>query len=99
MSSNKPLLAITQGDPAGVGPEAIVGAWRGPAMHEHCHAVVVGHPKIFERAVELLKTGAKVVPVTSPDQLASSPEVIPCLRCGSDDAADVPAATVDPRGG
>ena len=25
--SNRPLLAITMGDPAGVGPEVIVGAW------------------------------------------------------------------------
>jgi 4-phospho-D-threonate 3-dehydrogenase / 4-phospho-D-erythronate 3-dehydrogenase len=95
----KPLLAITQGDPAGVGPETIVGAWRQPAMHELCRAVVVGHPKIFERAAELLGIGAKVVSVTSLDQVASSPEIIPCLRCGSDDAADVPPAAIDPRGG
>ncbi len=99
MTHTKPLLAITQGDPAGVGPETIVGVWRQPAMHELCRAVVVGHPKIFERAVHLLQTGAKVVPVDSPDQISSTADVIPCLPCGSDDAAETPPATIDPRGG
>ena len=60
---SKPLLAITQGDPTGIGPETIVGAWARPEMHEMCRAVVVGHPVIFERAVELLGTRAKVVRV------------------------------------
>src|SRR5690349_13827539 len=97
--SGKPLLAMTQGDPAGVGPETIVGAWRQPAMHELCRAVAVGHPKIFERAVDLLKTGAKIVQVDAPDEVESSPNIIPCLRGGNEDAADVPPATIDPRGG
>lgn len=99
MHLSKPLLAITQGDPAGVGPETIVGAWRQPAMHEFCRAVAIGSPEVFKRAVELLKTCAKVVPVDSLDDLESSPSIIPCLRCGSDDAAEVPPATIDPRGG
>jgi 4-hydroxythreonine-4-phosphate dehydrogenase len=99
MRSSKPLLAITQGDPAGVGPETIVGAWRQPAMHDFCRAVAIGHPKVFQRAADLLKTGVKVVPVESLDEVESSPNTIPCLRCGNDDAADVPPATIDPRGG
>lgn len=96
---SKPLLAITQGDPAGIGPETIVGAWAQPAMHEHCRAVAVGHPKILQRAVDLLKTGARVFCVDSPDQKNSAPDVIPCLPCGSDAALEVEAAKIDPRGG
>src|SRR5262245_13276950 len=99
MSRTKPLLAITQGDPAGVGPETIVGAWRQPAMHELCRAVVIGHPEVFERAAGLLTTGIKIVPVASLDEVESSPSIIPCLRSGNNDAADVPPATIDPRGG
>jgi 4-hydroxythreonine-4-phosphate dehydrogenase len=99
---SKPLLAITQGDPTGVGPETIVGAWAQPAMHEVCRAVVVGHPVILQRAINLLGTGAKVVsgqwPVIS-DQIESSPHVIPCLPCGTDEALAAQPATIDPRGG
>jgi 4-hydroxythreonine-4-phosphate dehydrogenase len=104
----KPLLAITQGDPTGIGPETIVGAWANPALHTACRAVVVGHPKIFERAVSLLKTNAQVIPVSGASasdiraaltKVESSSNVIPCIPCGSDDALSAPAATIDARGG
>jgi 4-hydroxythreonine-4-phosphate dehydrogenase len=109
----KPLLAITQGDVTGVGPETIVGAWVRPEMHEHCRAVAVGHPAIFQRAVDLLGTGARVVSgrwsvlsgqkidIRGPngEEITSSPEVIPCLPCGSGDALAAQPATIDARGG
>ncbi|HEY2760732.1 MAG TPA: 4-hydroxythreonine-4-phosphate dehydrogenase PdxA [Pirellulales bacterium] len=102
LNSSKPLLALTQGDPTGVGPETIVGAWSQPAMHEICRAIVVGHPTIFQRAADLLKTGAKVVSVPTPlvaDQVESSPDLIPCLSCGTDDALAAKPGAIDPRGG
>ena len=106
----KPLLAITQGDVTGVGPETIVGAWARPEMHELCRAVAVGHPAILQRAVDLLGTGAKVVSVQGStegsgfrvqdlESCTSSPEVIPCLSCGTDDALAAQLATIDARGG
>lgn len=99
MHREKPLLAITQGDPAGVGPETIVGAWRQPAMHELCRALVVGQPKIFERAAALMNTGAKIVTVETAEQAKSTTDIIPCLRCGNEAAVDTPPATIDARGG
>jgi 4-hydroxythreonine-4-phosphate dehydrogenase len=96
-----PLLAITQGDPTGIGPETVVGAWAQPAMHEMCRAVVVGHPAIIRRAVDLLRTGAKVVNVdaTAVNTITSSPEIIPCISCCNDDVLNSPPANIDPRGG
>jgi 4-phospho-D-threonate 3-dehydrogenase / 4-phospho-D-erythronate 3-dehydrogenase len=102
---SKPLLAITQGDPTGVGPETIVGAWAQPAMHEVCRAVVVGHLGILQRAADLLGTGAEVVICSAKDistvgkLTKSSPRLIPCLPCGADEALQAKAATIDPRGG
>src|SRR5262245_54707503 len=98
----KPLLAITQGDPTGVGPETIVGAWAQPAMHELCRAVVIGHPGVLQRAIDLLRSQAKIKTVTAADlgtSISSSPSVIPCLTCGSDEALAAKPAAVDPRGG
>ena len=96
---NRPLLAITLGDPAGIGPETIVGAWREPRFHEYCRAVTIGHPEILRRAIALLGSAARIVEVTEPAAVESSAEIIPCLRCGSDDAASVTPARIDPRGG
>ena len=97
----KPLLAITQGDPTGVGPETIVGAWMRPAMHELCRAVVVGNPTIVRRAAHLLQCKADVVEISSNDlpSVQSSPQFIACLPAGSDDILQAPPAKIDARGG
>lgn len=95
----KPLLAITMGDPAGVGPETIVGAWRNAALHDSCNAVVVGHPVVIRRAASLWDSSADVVEVGSPDEVLSDVTTIPCLPCGSAVATEVEPAIVDPRGG
>jgi len=95
----KPLLAITMGDPAGVGPETIVAAWSDPAVHRACRAVVLGHPQILRRAVELLNVPVEVIGVESPEEAASSATALPCLRCGPDDAVDVVPAVIDARAG
>lgn len=94
-----PLLAITMGDPAGIGPETIVGAWENPTLHEAARAVVVGHPEVLRRAVRLLESSLEVVEVSTPEEADNLPQTICCLPCGSDEAAQVKPATVDPRGG
>jgi 4-hydroxythreonine-4-phosphate dehydrogenase len=52
-SDDKPLIAITMGDPAGVGPEVIVKALAGPEIHELCRPLVLGDPAAMERAVSV----------------------------------------------
>jgi 4-phospho-D-threonate 3-dehydrogenase / 4-phospho-D-erythronate 3-dehydrogenase len=99
MPNVKPLIAITLGDPAGIGPEIIVGAWSETVVHEWCRPVVVGHPEILRRAVALWQTGLQVVEVDSPDQIEPSPDVIPCIACGSDDVLAVAPGTLDARAG
>ncbi|MGA2620333.1 MAG: 4-hydroxythreonine-4-phosphate dehydrogenase PdxA [Thermoguttaceae bacterium] len=96
---DRPLIAITQGDPAGVGPEIIVKAWARPEVHEWCRPVVVGHPEILRRAAALWQTGVTVVEIDSPEQAAPSATALPCIRCGTDDVLDVPPGTIDARSG
>ncbi len=96
---SKPLLAITMGDPAGVGPETIVGAWAGAGFHDECRAVVVGRPEILRRAARLLNADVEVLEVSAPEEVSSSPTALPCLVCGSADADDVRPAVIDARGG
>jgi 4-hydroxythreonine-4-phosphate dehydrogenase len=95
----KPLLAVTMGDPTGVGPETIVGAWANPALHDMCRMVVVGRPAVIRRAVALLNCAIDVTQVSSPEPACSTPTALPCLVCGSEDAESVTPATIDARGG
>jgi len=87
------------GDPGGIGPETIVGAWACAPVHECCRPVVIGHPEIIRRAVKLLGSPARVQEVASPDEAGASVDLIPCVPCGSDEALAAPLGAVDRRGG
>ena len=47
---DRPLLAITLGDPAGIGPEVIVKALNRPQIADRCRPLVVGDRRILARA-------------------------------------------------
>lgn len=94
-----PLVAITLGDPAGVGPEVVVRAWQSPAVHACCRPVIVGHPEVLRRAVERFAPGLTVVTVSTADEARPSSSRVPCLPAGSDEAALVQPGKVDPRAG
>ena len=97
--SKKPRIAITLGDPAGIGPETVVGAWVDPSVHQFCQPLVVGHPEIVRRAVQLLKLPLRVEEIDAPENAHSTPNCISCIRVGSDDVLALPPGTVDARGG
>ena len=96
---NKPLLAITMGDPAGIGPEVIAGAWTTAQLHRECRAVVVGRPEFMQRAVSLLGSDVEVAQVRCPADAQSSPARMPCIAVGSADAVVLTPCTIDARGG
>lgn len=99
MKDTRPLIALTMGDPAGVGPEIIAGAWAETVLHEWCRPIVVGHPEILRRAVALWQTGIPVKVIDSPDEAQPSPDVIPCLASGTDDVLMVEPGKIDARAG
>ena len=45
-----PLLAITLGDPAGIGPEIVLKALRSAEVYAICRPLVVGDRRMLERA-------------------------------------------------
>ena len=44
----KPVTAITMGDPAGIGPEIVVGTMLDKEIHECCKPFVIGSIAILE---------------------------------------------------
>ena len=47
---SKPVVAVTMGDPSGIGPEVVVKAARDAAVRRACHVLIVGDPWLLERA-------------------------------------------------
>ena len=97
--NSKPLIAVTLGDPAGIGPEIIVGAWTETVVHEWCRPLVIGHPGVLRRAVELWQTDLHVQEICSPEEADPSEGVIPCLACGGNEVLEIKPGTLDARAG
>ncbi len=60
-----PVVAITMGDPAGVGPEVAVKALRHDVVWEACRPLLVGDPAILEAAARICGSQCTVVPVAA----------------------------------
>jgi 4-phospho-D-threonate 3-dehydrogenase / 4-phospho-D-erythronate 3-dehydrogenase len=103
MTSTPPLpkLALTMGDVAGIGPEVIVRALSDLRCRQWCRPVVVGHPRILQRAVELVGVPLQVISVDGPAaaDAVTQPDTVACWNPGADAAADVPPGVLDPRSG
>ena len=78
MSSMKPLLGITMGDPAGIGPEVIVKALARPLVRRLCRPVVIGSPEVLAKVAGQLKARVKIRPATVLN-VATPPGVISVL--------------------
>ena len=49
MSESRPIIGITMGDPAGVGPEIIAKAFATGAVRQHCRPVVFGSAGVIDQ--------------------------------------------------
>ncbi|WP_321492424.1 4-hydroxythreonine-4-phosphate dehydrogenase PdxA [uncultured Desulfobacter sp.] len=59
--SDRPVLGITMGDPAGVGPEIIIKSLADPEIQNLCTPVILGDYEILKKAGLDLKTPNKLV--------------------------------------
>ena len=62
--NTRPIVAITMGDPCGVGPEIIVKAFDSPGFPGECVPLVIADSLPIERAIRLLGSSAVVRPMT-----------------------------------
>jgi len=61
-------LAITMGDPGGVGPEIIVRALNSSEVRNYCAPIVIGDASIIEEALNLLKLNLQLRLIKSPEE-------------------------------
>ena len=63
---NRPVIGISMGDPAGIGPEIIVKALNTPKIHAVCQPIVIGDTTILKRALKFLPVPLNIIPVDHP---------------------------------
>lgn len=61
MHTSKPLIAITMGDPCGIGPEIVVRALMNSEVNACCSPVVLGDRRALQRAIALLDADLELI--------------------------------------
>ncbi len=87
--TDRPRLALTSGDSAGVGPELVLRALHDPTLSELCQLVVYGSAKLLRRVAT-----ATGLPFEHGKGLAGSDGTI-AYPCGVHTLLDLPFAEVD----
>lgn len=65
MNTNLPVVGITMGDPASIGPEIAIKALLNEEIYAICNPLLVGDAGVFEHIIERLGLAASINPVTS----------------------------------
>ena len=87
MTSNLPLLALTLGDPSGIGPEVVVKALADAEVKGSARMFVVGTERAVRQALVETSIDLPVVRIDDVTQTSHDPNVISVLDVG--DYADV----------
>lgn len=95
-ADQRPLLAVTMGDPAGVGPEITAKALANPKIRAACRAIVVGDLPTMVRAANAVDVEVAAVDT---DALAQNSDEIHVYDPWGSDLSDVPLGQVDARAG
>jgi 4-hydroxythreonine-4-phosphate dehydrogenase len=75
-ANEKPAIAITMGDPCGIGPEVVVKALANPQVYASCRPVVVGNTFAMQQAVKLTGLALTINETDDPTTAGRLPGVV-----------------------
>ena len=93
-----PLVAVTMGDPAGIGPEIVAKTFADPDFHARNRALVVGDAGMLERAAALLELPLRVTVMAEPEDALFESGTADVVQVGNV-PADLPFGELDARAG
>lgn len=97
---NKPVIGITMGDPAGIGPEVVVKALSEKEIYDLCRPVVLGDAKVLSRALRFTNlTNLKIHAIGDLSECSFEFGVIDVLDFDNVDLNRVPIGKVSAEAG
>jgi 4-phospho-D-threonate 3-dehydrogenase / 4-phospho-D-erythronate 3-dehydrogenase len=93
-----PVIAITMGDPTGIGPEVIVKALAHQEVSQRCVPLVVGDVGRMKKATQITNTQFSIEPIRTPREGGIDPATIYCLGVTTL-PADLPFGRLSAQGG
>jgi 4-hydroxythreonine-4-phosphate dehydrogenase len=94
----QPLIAVTMGDPAGIGPEIIARAFDEEDFREENRAIVIGDAAILERAARLQDLALRANVVAEPEDARFEPGSVNVIS-ETELPGDLPFGELDARAG
>ncbi len=94
-----PILGVTMGDPAGVGPEIIARACAEPAVPRACRPVVIGAADVMRAAAGLIGSALGLHRVRAVSECRWADGTLECLDLANVDLATLPRAEVSAAAG
>lgn len=98
MTDDTPILAVTMGDPVGIGPEIVARTFATAAGDVPARGLVVGDPPVLRRAIEVCGLDLEVRPVKAVGDAVFEPGGVDVLDTGALDE-ELPWGVVDARAG
>jgi len=95
----RPILGVTMGDPAGVGPEIIARAFAEPAVIASSRPVVIGSAAIMKEALGLVGSPLALHVVRGIADSRWEAQMLECLDLGNVEAATLPRGEVSAAAG
>ena len=96
---SQPTIAITMGDPAGIGPEIVARALGEPEVRAACRPVVMGDARIMTRAAQLVKSPLRVRTVQAVREAGADHGTLDVISAGEVDPATLTPGKLDARWG
>jgi 4-hydroxythreonine-4-phosphate dehydrogenase len=97
--STRPLVGISMGDPAGIGPEIIVKALQEQDLYEISRPLVIGDRGVMERAARVIGLEPSFNLVEQPSAGRFQPGTIDLLPRETEDLSDLEWGKIQPRAG
>jgi 4-hydroxythreonine-4-phosphate dehydrogenase len=97
--SFRPLIGLTMGDPAGIGPEVVVKAMAEAAVYAGCRPLAIGDAATFERAVRRLGLDLVIHRVDEPSAGLYQLGTLDVLQATTGDLSGLVPGQVQPAAG
>ena len=99
MADSRPILAITLGDPAGIGPEVVLKALGHGEVFDACRPLVVGDSGVLERAAAWLEVEPRFERIAEIGSGGYAEGTVPLLDLANVDLAEAPVGQVSAGAG
>ena len=95
----KPVIAVTLGDPSGIGPEIAVKAFADGGIYKVCVPLLIGDLSVVRNTIEACGLKIEAHPIQRADQALAAPGIIDLFDPGTEGIETLVMGKVQVLGG